>query len=156
MEYNSNKFRFISLVVVLSFLVVPMTNVFAITSTSCDPGSILNSDGSLNPGCMPNGVIVSPIQGPAPAGGGAEFYSLSNIIPVLLNKNVLPFLALLSVIMLVYAGFRLSTSLGEEKGFSDAKEAVQHIVIGFLVAVFSYAIIVALVRLIFERSSYTN
>src|SRR3989338_7261271 len=139
MESYSNKFlRLILAATVVIILLVFGRNVsFA---ALCDIGSVIGPDKTLNPNCIPQGVIVPDNSS----------FDIRTAIPDFLKSSILPFLGLAAVVMLVYSGFKLAMAFGNEKAFGEAKDAVKHVVTGFILAIFAYAIIVALVRLIFE------
>ena len=58
-----------------------------------------------------------------------------------LTNTILLIVGLVSVIMLVYGGFRYIISGGDSKKVTDAKNTILYAIIGLIIAVLSYAIV---------------
>jgi uncharacterized membrane protein len=71
------------------------------------------------------------------AGGGT---TLREIILLAINF-ILGFVGLIAVIMVIYGGFRLLTSAGEEEDTKTAKNVILYAVIGIIIILFSFAIV---------------
>jgi len=71
------------------------------------------------------------------AGGGT---TLRDIILLAINF-ILGFVGLIAVLMIIYGGFRLLTSGGDEEGSKDAKNIILYAIIGIIIILFSFAII---------------
>lgn len=72
-------------------------------------------------------------------GGPAPTLALSAIVRVV--QFLLGFLALVAVIMFVYAGFLMILNFGSEEQFTKAKSLLYRVVIGIVVIIVSFAII---------------
>lgn len=54
---------------------------------------------------------------------------------------LLQFLGLLALVMVIYAGFRYLTSLGDDGAAENARKTIQHVVIGIIIVLASFALV---------------
>jgi TRAP-type C4-dicarboxylate transport system permease small subunit len=72
--------------------------------------------------------------------GGSNATPLPTVIKTIVNV-LLYFIGILSVIMVIYGGFRYVTSAGDTSAVASAKNTILYAVVGIVVAVTAYAIV---------------
>ncbi len=63
-----------------------------------------------------------------------------------LFRFVLSFLGLLFILILIYGGYRMVVSQGDEKAYEEGKKALAAGIIGFIILILSYAAVNTFVR----------
>ncbi len=122
--------------------------------TQCNPSQVIKN-GTLDPNCAPDNLIIPEVGNPT-----SEDYKIKttdnekgirNLIINILTNNIFPLVLIASVVFIVYAGFKMATSLGNQDGFNKARDFAINVIYGFLAVVLSYGAITVVLRLIFER-----
>lgn len=72
--------------------------------------------------------------------GGAGALSMQTVIKTAVNV-LLYFVGALSVIMIIYGGFKYVTSSGESSAVASAKNTILYAVIGIIISVLAYSIV---------------
>ena len=86
--------------------------------------------------------IDSPLSGPADP---RSFLSIVNFVMV----NILALIAVVTLLMIVYYGYRYITAAGNEESIEKAKTGLKWSIIGLVIAMMSYAVISIVQRLLF-------
>ena len=105
-------------------LIAPM-NVFAESKTACDPAD-LTAAGGANCG-----------QG---TGTETNLFGTDGVFTIIIN-TALFIIGAISVMMLIYGGIRYTTSGGNEKSVTAAKNTILYAVVGIIIALLAYAIV---------------
>ena len=113
-------------------------------------------------------LVTAPVsalgEGGAPAGinaarGDNTPSNLANGDPSIVRRaiNIMLFgVGVLSVVMLIFGGFRYVISGGKKESVTNAKNTILYAIIGLLIAVFAYAIINFVLRSALSGGSTTN
>lgn len=67
-------------------------------------------------------------------------YVLNNLIPMA-SQRIVTIIAFLSIISLIFAGFKYYTAFGDEGKADEAKKLVQYSILGLVIALMSLAIV---------------
>ena len=73
-------------------------------------------------------------------GGDQNTTELKDVVKTILNV-LLYFIGALSVIMIIYGGFKYITSGGDSSGVSSAKNTIMYAVIGLIVATLAFTLV---------------
>lgn len=73
-------------------------------------------------------------------GGDTETRTVTGIVKVIINV-LLYFIGALSVIMIIFGGFKYVTSAGDSNGVSSAKSTIMYAVIGLIVSVLAFTLV---------------
>jgi PKD repeat protein len=63
---------------------------------------------------------------------------------------LLQFLGLLALVMVIYAGFRYLTSLGDDTAAENARKTIQHVVIGIIIVLMSFALVWTVINFVVD------
>jgi len=97
---------------------------------------------------LPAGEVAaeSPIKTGIRDVGGSNARPLTSVIKTVVNV-LLYFIGALSVIMIIYGGFKYITSSGESSGITSAKNTILYALIGLIIAVLAFSIVNFAVKL---------
>ncbi len=128
MKMKSIKIMLAGLIAVplLSFGMTMVAPISAFADPAdCDPGSLTIKSGA---GCSQGSDQKSDLFGT-----GGIFTTVTN--------TALFVIGAISVIMLIYGGIRYTTSAGNEKSVTAAKNTILYAIVGIIVALLAYAIV---------------
>lgn len=86
--------------------------------------------------------------------GGGDSLELTSVIKLIIDV-LLYFIGALSVVMIIYGGFKYVTSSGESSAVASAKNTILYAVIGLIVSVLAFGIVNFVIGL-FDESSAGN
>jgi hypothetical protein len=125
---NKLKLLFSSLVIAFSMLVAPLV-VVGVTHAAYDPG----------------GAACSGANGGASnAAGSCSTNANQNTLPTIVGKVIQIFswvVGAVSVIMLIYGGFKYITSGGDAGGVTAAKNTILYAIVGLVIVALSQVIV---------------
>jgi hypothetical protein len=85
----------------------------------------------------------------------AQYCSAPSSISLIINI-LLGFLGIVSVLFIIIGGYRMVVSNGNEDAFKKGRETVVYAVIGMLVAIFAFAIITIIGKVVVSGSSTSS
>ena len=101
----------------------------------------------FNPGIVSDNLVKdtidSPLTGPADP---RFFWSMVNFVMV----NILGLIGIVTILMIIYYGYRYITSAGNEESVEQAKTGLKWAIIGFVIAILSFTIISGVQKLLFS------
>ena len=144
------KLSLLAILISLSFLTSGFETVFALNFESADLiASTLTDQGQLDPILKPEGLVnyepVNPGEGTA-----IEDRIALNIILYVgrLVSRVLVFLGVITIVFLIIAGSNYILAFGKEERINKGKRGVFWALVGFIVVLFSYTIVQAVIQVI--------
>lgn len=84
--------------------------------------------------------IVPPIN-PSSLPGSRDFGTWQEVIQFAINNFILPILAGLAVLYVVWAGYQFLTSAGNPEAAQKARQNLTYAIIGVILIVLSYALV---------------
>ena len=140
MKLNTRKFFFVCVLLLVSQLVLSNL-VFASGNDNGNGNGNGNGNANSSPSTQLNSspanyeaIVGSGIRNPLKSHGTVEF--LFTLI-----RNFLIIIVVLTVVMVIYGGFRLLSSQGSEAGVKAGKQTIIWALIGLAVSLFAFSII---------------
>ena len=90
--------------------------------------------------CDPNGGVTVGLECAKPEGAQTELFGTDGVFTIIIN-TALFIIGAISVMMLIYGGIRYTTSGGNEKSVTAAKNTILYAVVGIIIALLAYAIV---------------
>ena len=149
-------FCFLSLIIFIG-----VSNVFA---TSCGSGTNFSDPSSISIGsalqnCVPDGAITTTTTNSSIAGGTISLssnpgdYTIENGVKNRIENLTYQIIIIgwvLAVGAIVLSAVFYVIALGDEKKITDAKNALQYSIIGFMCILIAYPLVNAIINLIFN------
>ena len=104
---------------------------------------------SVGAACDPDAGITGAVNDDCTKGSGqqSELIGDDGIVTTVINI-MLFIIGLLCVIMIIFGGIRYTTSNGDTKKVTDAKNTILYAVVGLVVAIVAYALVAWIVSLL--------
>ncbi len=127
--------RFTSLLIFMILLVLPLSSVAQFVNQFCEIGT------------PPAKIKVPCPFGTTPGGGPAQKQTFGQLVVVTLDI-VLLVIGGLTVVSLIWGGFRYITAYGNEEAAESAKRIIKHSILGLIIVVLAFAIVAIITNIL--------